>query len=59
MGHELTRQDWVEEEDQSEDGNELPAGFFPRAAGEGGHAKGQCPGKVSLPFGGFRKVYLA
>lgn len=29
-----------QEGDQSEDGDKLSAGFFPWAAGEGGHAKG-------------------
>lgn len=59
MGHELTRQDWAEEEDQSEDRDELSAGFFPWAAGEGGHAKGMDPGGISLSVGDFRRVYLA
>ena len=44
MGHELTRQDWAGG-DQSEDGEKLSAGFFPWAAGEGGHAKGMGLGR--------------
>lgn len=59
MGHELTRQDWAEEEDQSEDRGELSAAFFLWAAGEGGHAKGMDLGGISLSVGDFRRVYLA
>lgn len=34
-----------QEGDQSGDGDKLSAGFFPRAAGEGGHAKGMGLGR--------------
>lgn len=58
-GMKLTRQDSAEKEEQSEDGDGLPARFFPWAAGEGGHAEGWDLGRVSLLVGEFRKVYSA